>query len=136
MKQILQKLKLLIFICLAYYLLTWFTGCPILYLTGVSCPGCGMTRAWLALLHLDFPLAFSCHPLFFLAPLFLLVFLFEDRIDFRKYRWAVILTAVLFFLVYFIRLIWFPDDIVVFEPKNGLIYRTIHNILLFIKSFI
>ncbi|MBS6194650.1 MAG: DUF2752 domain-containing protein [Clostridiales bacterium] len=129
MKQFLSNLKILIFICIAYYLLTWFTGCPLLYLTGISCPGCGMTRAWISVLHLDFAQAFACHPLFPTAPLFALVFLFEDRIDFRKYRWAVVLTAVLFFLVYFIRLIWIPNDIVVFEPENGQIYRTLQNLL-------
>ena len=24
--------------------------CPIKYITGISCPGCGMTRAWLSLI--------------------------------------------------------------------------------------
>lgn len=134
MKQFLSKLKTLIFIGIAYYLITWFTGCPILYFTGVSCPGCGMTRAWIAMLHLDFIRAFTCHPLFLFAPVIALVFLFEDQIDFQKYRWAVMLTAVLFFLVYFVRLIWFPSEIVVFEPKNGVIYRMIHQILLLLKS--
>ena len=27
--------------------------CPILFLTGISCAGCGMSRAWLSLLRLD-----------------------------------------------------------------------------------
>ena len=27
--------------------------CPILYLTGISCAGCGMSRAWLSLLRGD-----------------------------------------------------------------------------------
>ena len=27
--------------------------CPIRFLTGVSCAGCGMSRAWLALARLD-----------------------------------------------------------------------------------
>lgn len=26
--------------------------CPIKYITGISCAGCGMSRAWIALLHL------------------------------------------------------------------------------------
>lgn len=28
--------------------------CPIKQWTGISCPGCGMTRAWLSVLHGDF----------------------------------------------------------------------------------
>ena len=43
-------------------------GCPIRYLTGVSCPGCGMTRAWLSVLHLHLGEAFAYHPLFWLVP--------------------------------------------------------------------
>ena len=40
-------------------------GCPIKYLTGISCAGCGMTRAWRCVLKLDFARAFSYHPLLF-----------------------------------------------------------------------
>ncbi len=50
-------------------------GCPIQTLTGIPCPGCGMTRAYLALLHLDIPAAFHYHPLFWMLPLGLAVFL-------------------------------------------------------------
>ena len=48
-------------------------GCPIKYATGISCIGCGMTRAWLSLLHLDIRGAFYYHPAFFLPPLVLIV---------------------------------------------------------------
>ena len=40
--------------------------CPILFLTGISCAGCGMSRAWLSLLRLDLAGAFAFHPLFWL----------------------------------------------------------------------
>ncbi|WP_373689128.1 DUF2752 domain-containing protein [Clostridium sp. YIM B02551] len=40
-------------------------GCPIKFLTGISCAGCGMTRAWIRVIHLDFKGAFYYHPLFF-----------------------------------------------------------------------
>ena len=40
--------------------------CPILYFTGISCAGCGMSRAWMCLLHLDFAGAFYYHPLFWI----------------------------------------------------------------------
>ena len=39
--------------------------CPIKFLTGISCAGCGMSRAWIAVFHLDFARAFYFHPLFF-----------------------------------------------------------------------
>lgn len=40
-------------------------GCPIRWLTGIPCPGCGMTRALYALLRLDFSGAFYCHPMIY-----------------------------------------------------------------------
>lgn len=43
-------------------------GCPIRFLTGVSCPGCGMTRAWLELARLHVGAALAYHPLFWLFP--------------------------------------------------------------------
>ncbi len=46
-------------------------GCPIRYVTGIPCPGCGLTRAYWAVLHLDFAAAFSYHPLFWLIPFLL-----------------------------------------------------------------
>lgn len=39
------------------------TICPIALLTGVACPGCGMTRAASALLRGDVDLALTYHPL-------------------------------------------------------------------------
>ena len=49
-------------------------GCPIKAVTGVSCAGCGMTRAWLAALAGDWAEAFFYHPLFWMVPPAVLVF--------------------------------------------------------------
>ena len=47
-------------------------SCPIKFVTGISCAGCGMTRAWKVLLfHGDFRQAFYYHPLFLLPVGFL-----------------------------------------------------------------
>ncbi|MDY5027858.1 MAG: DUF2752 domain-containing protein [Oliverpabstia sp.] len=127
-KQIFPRLKLLILICAAYYLATWFTGCPVKYFLGISCPGCGMTRAWLCIFHLDFAGAFTYHPLFWTVPFMAAAFLFDDKIDFTKYRWLLVLTAVLFFVVYFVRLLLLPGNIVVWEPENGAIFRYLKKI--------
>lgn len=40
--------------------------CPIRFMTGVSCAGCGMSRAWLALLRGNLAEAARFHPLFWL----------------------------------------------------------------------
>ena len=61
-------------------------GCPIRWLTGVPCAGCGMTRALLALLHGDFAGALQLHGMVWSLPVLLLLYLYDGRI-FRA-RWA------------------------------------------------
>ena len=48
-------------------------GCPIKFATGISCPGCGLTRAWLEALQLHFDRAVAYHPLFWLVPVAFIV---------------------------------------------------------------
>ena len=49
-----------------------FPLCPLASSFGIPCPGCGLTRATLALLHGDVRAALHFHPLvFLLAPLFI-----------------------------------------------------------------
>lgn len=52
-----------------------FWSCPILAATGVPCPGCGLTRATIQLLHGDFSASLQTHAFapFFLAALILMV---------------------------------------------------------------
>ncbi len=48
-----------------------FPLCPVAGTFGIPCPGCGLTRATLALLHGDVPSALAFHPLVWLmTPLF------------------------------------------------------------------
>ncbi len=44
--------------------------------TGMPCPGCGLTRSYLALLKGDIVDAFNYHPLFFTIPFILLIIAF------------------------------------------------------------
>lgn len=87
-------------------------GCLIKTLFGIPCPGCGMTRAWLALLRGDFSAAFRWHPLFWLAPV--LALLISGVLD-RKYpkitQIAFILCFASLFLVYGLRMLaLFPGE--------------------------
>lgn len=47
-------------------------NCPVLAATGVPCPGCGLTRAIIELVHGDFIQSFQTHAF---APIFLLAFI-------------------------------------------------------------
>jgi len=104
-------------------------GCPILFFTGIPCMGCGMTRACLALLRLDFSVAFSCHPLYFLLPALVIFVLFYDKIP-KKPR-NICLTAIifLFIIVYLVRLCNPTDTIVKIHLSDGFFYRIANTIL-------
>ena len=57
--------------------------CPIKFITGISCAGCGMSRAWMAFLHLDIAKAFTYHPLFWLVPIAVIVLLCKSKINIK-----------------------------------------------------
>lgn len=59
--------------------------CVIRCVTGLICPGCGMTRAWLAVLRLDIVGAFQLHPMFWSVPV-LALFAFYDGLLFKNRR--------------------------------------------------
>lgn len=96
--------------------------CPIRFLTGISCAGCGMTRAYLALLHGDIYRAAVYHPLFPIVPVFLVFFLLRNKIP-RVYKAVCVITVVLFIGVYIWRMMDSSCDIVVFAPKDGFFAR-------------
>lgn len=96
--------------------------CPIKYITGISCAGCGMSRAWLALLRLDVQAAFAFHPLVLLPIPAALLFLLRERLPKRLVSVGLWSCGILFILVYFIRLA-LPGDVVVFAPQDGAVWR-------------
>lgn len=99
--------------------------CPIKFITGISCAGCGMSRAWLAFLRLDMAKAFEYHPLFGLPPIAVIVLLCKSKINIKIYKIIIFTIILMFAIVYICRLIWSGDDIVVFEPQNNILFRII-----------
>ena len=83
--------------------------CPTYALFGICCPFCGMTRAHLAALRLDFATAFSIHPAFFTGLPFLWLLahhrLFEKK--WQRVLWWVLtaLVALVLFGTYTARVI-------------------------------
>ena len=99
--------------------------CPIKYITGISCAGCGMSRAWISLLHFNIHDAFMYHPLFFLPPVVVIVMLLKSKINIKIYKIIIFTIIIMFAIVYICRLIWSGDDVVVFEPENNILFRII-----------
>ena len=56
--------------CMIVYFLKM--PCPIYFFSGISCPGCGMTRALFSLLRFDFDAALYYHPLIYFCIFMLL----------------------------------------------------------------
>jgi len=82
-------------------------GCPLRFFTGVCCPGCGMTRAVLALLRLDFSGALREHPLVVLLPFaaaWLVLRCLGRRMPKKQEQFCTVCVAAAFLAVYFIRL--------------------------------
>lgn len=79
-------------------------GCPIRFFIGISCPGCGMSRALEALLRLDFPLALEMHPLVFLLPVAVLVYFTRKLIPKKFLRLLYAFALILLITVYIARM--------------------------------
>ena len=81
--------------------------CPILYITGIHCPGCGLTRAWLAALQGALGRAFVYHPMFWSVPLLYLFFWKDGRVFAQPRYNRLALTAIgLGFLAVWLGRLW------------------------------
>ena len=96
-------LKLVFFaLCAAAFALIYVFRfpCPLRALTGVPCPGCGMTHAYLCLLRLDFAGAFKENPAFWVLPGAILLLLKDGAVfKDRRLNGAFIFSLVFFMAV-------------------------------------
>ncbi len=112
------------------YLLFFALGvtCPIKHILGISCPGCGMSRAWFHAITFRFSEAMDYHPLFWIVPIAALAWLGKPKFP-RLGNCVLWTTAGLMLLVYLLRMIDLTDSIVVFAPMDGAIGKIIQWIL-------
>ena len=116
---------LVVIIILPFY----FTlGCPFRFLGGFSCFGCGMSRAAEALLHFDFSGAFQMHPLIYIMPVAVVLFLLKNKLPEKLKNILIAVFCIAFAVVYFVRL-FSGSEVVYIDFKSGFIYRCIEHIL-------
>lgn len=104
-------------------------GCPIRFLTGISCMGCGMTRAVFSLICLRFSDALYYHPLVFLLPAITAALLLKRRIPPKCYMIMVFTTIFMFVIIYVIRMLDPSNEVVTFHTDQGFLYRIINNLI-------
>lgn len=132
-KKIVNKSTLNILFVIAIYTLflnVTHIGCPIRFLTGVSCMGCGMSRALSAVIRLHFQEAVHYHPLVFFVPFIIVFMCIESKIAVSnkrlvKFVWIVIISS--FFITYLVRL-FSNDPVVQINIKDGLIFKMIKHL--------
>lgn len=99
--------------------------------TGFPCPSCGMTRAHIEILKLNFKKAFYYHPLFMLPSIIFLIVILRNKSKTANYiynnNYITITILIIFIAVYVVRFImFFPNE----EPFT---YNYSSNLYSFIK---
>ena len=118
-------LSLMAMSLLALVLFILDIGCPTRFLTGICCPGCGMTRAVMHLCKGDVAGAIHYHPLVFTLPIIVVLFVFKDRINKKVLNIILITIIVLFIFVYIIRLLDPNNEVVYADITKSIIYKII-----------
>ena len=103
--------------------------CPIKFVTGISCPGCGMSRAYLSVLTFDFKAAFYYHPLWIaVIPAAALMAYFGANEKELQLHVTLAVVLTLLFVTWLFRLLSRSNNVVVFDPENGLIFKVLESI--------
>ncbi|WP_461883765.1 DUF2752 domain-containing protein [Fusicatenibacter sp.] len=100
-------------------------GCPIRFATGISCPGCGMSRAVLLLLSGHFQAAFRMHPLVY-AVLPFGVWLFfgpEHTAGFCHLKKGMTVLLVVLLLAVYAWRIYHHDPLLSIDPSCGSVLK-------------
>ena len=127
LKEILRRYQDLILsvVVLAVYVGLSFVlpvKCLIRWLTGISCPGCGITRALFAVCQLDFAAAWQFNPMIFylipMVPVLLVAYLRKAK---KLTDVLLCITAGVMVVVYLYRLLVLHSPVLEVEPANGFI---------------
>lgn len=122
-----KKLLTFIVIMLTGYLIMARLGTTCLFrlLTGICCPACGMTRAWISFLSGNFEMAFYYHPLFWLIPVIGILVFSEKKMNKKFYNTVMFSFIILVMGCYFYRL-FANSPVVYIHFEDSLIYKILY----------
>lgn len=111
--------------------------CLIRKTTGFPCPACGMTRAHIELMKLNFKKAFYYHPLFILPTIIFAIVIFRSKFKIADYiynnNYITISILIIFIIVYIVRFVLlFPNQ----EPFTYNYNSDFYKILKILKNII
>lgn len=123
-----NKTMILILVGLAavYFVLSLFEipTCPSKIFLGISCPGCGLSRAFMSVFRFDFAAAFEFNPLWplvIVTVILLAVFWVKGKNQVLEITGIVFLVIAL--VIYIYRVAFTESPVVVWDFESGLIYR-------------
>ena len=123
-----KLLDILVLILVFIVLVIFGYRCPLRYLLGLSCPFCGLTRAFVSILHFDFKQAFYYHLLWPLALVGIIIFILYNLkvIKLKKEYIKVFFSFfIISFLIYYFYRLFCGSKIVYFNFNKSLIYKII-----------
>lgn len=113
-----RSMKWAVMTIIAYFMLGrkyLYSLCPMVLITGYPCPGCGLTRAGVMLMQLDFAGAFKMQPFIYLIALFAGVFGWNRYVRKQKmgkylklFLGMIMIGMLLFYIWRMLR--YFPGD--------------------------
>lgn len=116
MWQDIKDMKFAIAAILMYFILLkhfFYSTCPLVILTGIPCPACGMTRAGFSILKGNFYTAWELNPFIYILIVFLFFYGLNRYFLHKSYRILKKLTiaALIAFLIFYIWRMYrfFPD---------------------------
>lgn len=113
--------------------------CPLVKITGYPCPSCGLTRAGIRLLQMDFAGAWQMHPFIYVAVFLVLLFVWNryilGRSDMKGLKKLLIISlfAMLGFYVYRMYR-YFPGDPPMSYYSDNLFHQMRQALQIFVQA--
>jgi len=121
----------ILLIIITYILITNIFGafCPSVIVTGLPCPGCGMTRAVIAIFTGRFEAAMHYNPVAILWLLWALYFVISRYIIGKPDKWishTLSIICIITIIIYVIRMVmYFPDETPMTYYKNNIMSKIV-----------